>query len=373
MNSLNIPTKNQPLNPVIPWVIACALFMENLDATIITTAIPSMANSFHISPLSLKLAMTSYLISLSVFIPISGWIADKFGPKKVFLYAIFVFTLSSFFCGISRNLWELILFRVIQGFGGAIMMPVGRLILFKIFPKEDLIRVTNYVTIPALFGPMMGPVIGGLLTTYTSWHWVFLVNIPIGVLGVIFANKFIPFISPLAVENFDTKGFIFFGLGLSSFSFLFTTIHENSISDVLKIFIFTAGLLSFSLYILKYFTSGSKLLNFDVFKVRTFKITVIGSLFCRMGIGGIPFLLPLFFQLAFFMSPLASGLLIFPMAAAMCLMKFLVKRIIRIFGFKKCLIFNTLFLGLSISNLSRLLYISNPIVIGSFVFSFASI
>ena len=181
---------------IILLVVACALFMETLDTTIITTSIPTMALYFGINPISLKLAMTSYLLSLAIFIPISGWIAEKFGIKKIFVISFIIFTLSSALCGFSQNIWELVVFRILQGFGGALMMPVGRLVLLKLYPRSDLVKIINYVTIPALFGPMMGPLVGGVISTYFSWQWIFLINIPIGFIGVVLAIKNIPVIAP---------------------------------------------------------------------------------------------------------------------------------------------------------------------------------
>lgn len=335
---------------IVPPIIACALFMETLDTTILSTAIPTMSQYFQVSPISLKLALTSYLISLSLFIPISGWLADKFGAKNIFLGAMSLFILSSFFCGISNGLLELICFRILQGFGGALMMPVGRLIIFQLFPKEDMVKATNYVTIPSLFGPMLGPVIGGIIITFTTWHWIFLVNIPIGLLGIYFGLKYIPNIPLKKVNPFDWKGFVFFGTGLSSFAFLLSTFQEDVVSSKIHWILFSTSLLFFTVFFIysKYF--HSTFINFNLFRVRTFSITALGSFISRMGIGGIPFLLPLFFQLGFLFSPLVSGFLIFPLALGMWVMKFWNKRIVKKFGFRKCLIGNTILLSLTVAS-----------------------
>jgi EmrB/QacA subfamily drug resistance transporter len=335
-------------NNIIPWVVACALFMETLDTTIISTSIPQMAYFFGINPISLKLAMTSYLLSLAIFVPISGWVAEKYGVKKVFILSFIIFTISSALCGLSQNLWELILFRILQGFGGAIMMPVGRLILLKLYPRSDLIRVTNYATIPSLFGPMVGPLVGGLISTYSTWQWIFLVNVPIGIMGIILAVRYIPEILPKKVNKLDMQGFILFTIGIAGVSLILNTVHESVLSLETKLIISFISLSSLLLYSFSYKKTKSPVWNLTIFKIRTFRIMVLGSLFSRIGIGGIPFLLPLLFQMCFHYSPVLSGTLIFPMAIAMFIMKFYVKKILKLFGFKQVLVFNTIFLGLSI-------------------------
>lgn len=353
---------------IIPWVVACALFMETLDTTIISTSIPKMAYFFVINPISLKLAMTSYLLSLAVFVPISGWIAERYGVKNIFTISFIIFTISSALCGLSHNLWELVLFRVMQGFGGAIMMPIGRLILLKLYPRKDLVKVTNYATIPSLFGPMMGPLVGGAISTYSSWQWIFLVNVPIGVIGIILAVKFIPIMAPIKVNKFDVRGFIFFALGLSGISFVLSTVNESVLDLNTKLIILAVSGISGALYAFNYKTSKNPIWNLAIFKIRTFKITVLGSLFSRIGIGGIPFLLPLLFQIGLHHSPILSGELIFPMAIAMFITKFLVKRILKQFGFKRVLFVNTILLGLSICSFAMINVITSYTLIIILVF-----
>lgn len=352
----------------IPWIVACALFMETLDTTIISTAIPTMAASFMINPIALKFALTSYLISLAIFVPISGFIADRFGAKQIFIFALIIFTISSILCGISANLWELVIYRVMQGFGGAIMMPVGRLILLKIFTKQEMISVTNYVTVPALFGPMLGPLAGGILTTYISWHWIFLVNAPIGLIGIIIALKYIPNLEKNTEQKFDKFGFILFATGLAGLSFVLNTSYENLLSYQQILYITILSLVAIVLYFINHRLKTIPLFNFTIFKIRTFSVTVMGSFFSRVGMGGVPFLLPLLFQLGFKYSPLASGLLIAPMALGMITMKFMFKRILFRFGFKHALILNTALLGLSITSFAILRYNSNLLLIITLVF-----
>jgi EmrB/QacA subfamily drug resistance transporter len=332
----------------IPFVIAFALFMETLDATIISTAIPKIAINLHTNPISLKVALTSYLLSLAIFIPISGWFADQFGTNKVFITALMIFTMGSLLCGLAMNLQTLVLSRIIQGIGGALMMPVGRLIMLKSFPKSELIKVTNYVTIPSLIGPALGPVLGGVIVSYMSWRWIFMVNIPFGIAGVIFALKILDNHINTKSNSLDFIGFVLFGIGLAGFAFALESIGENTLSKEVIITIISSSLMILCIYFIRSNYITAPFLDLTVFKIRTFRITVLGSFLTRCGIGGMPFLLPLFFQLCLGKSPLYSGLLLLPYAIAMLMIKFFVKKGLKIFGFKNLLVANTFLLGLCI-------------------------
>ncbi len=351
------------LKKYIPLMIACGLFMENLDTTIISTAIPKMAISLGTNPINLKVALTSYLLSLAIFIPVSGWFADRFGSRKVFVIALTIFTFGSLCCAFSDDLILLIASRVIQGVGGALMMPVGRLILIKQFPKKELVRVLNYVALPALIGPALGPVLGGIIVSYFSWRYIFLVNIPVGLLGVYFSLKILPDDEGTQKFALDWLGFLLFGIGLASFSFAVQLISEP-IAQYWSIL-----LLIISAFLLMSYFWWSKnrlhpILNLAVFKVRTFKITVLGSTLSRIGISGIPFLLPLFFQLSLHKTPLDSGLLLLPYAIGMLLVKLIFSQILDKMGFKTLLIANTIVLGIALCALSCLEpHLSNPVII----------
>lgn len=336
----------------IPFIVAFALFMETLDSTIINTAIPKIALALMTDPISLKIALTSYLLSLAIFIPISGWLADRFGSKQIFLVGLSVFTIGSLCAGLAFNLQSLVLFRIIQGIGGALMLPVGRLILFKSFAKHELIKVTTYVTIPSLLGPALGPVLGGLIVTYISWRWIFFVNIPIGIIGIILAYKILPeeLNNRRALEKLDFIGFILFSFGLAGFIFAFQFIGENLLSNSVLITMIIASLGLISLYFLRAHKFPEPFIDLKLFKIRTFSITILGSFFSRCGIAGIPFILPLFFQLGFSKTPLESGLLVLSWAIAMVLMKFFVRDMLKKFGFKNLLLINTFLLGLSMMN-----------------------
>ena len=353
---------------IIPWVVAFALFMETLDATIINTAIPQIARSMGESAIELKAALICYLLSLAIFIPISGWAADRYGMRRVFSSAILVFTLGSICCGMAPTLYALAASRCLQGIGGAMMMPVGRLILLRSFPKSELVRATNYATIPALVGPAMGPVVGGAIVTYVSWRWVFLINVPIGLMGAYFVRKYIN--EQLGEKrDLDFVGFVLFGTGLAGLSYGVETLREVHLSSFIETFLIIASVACLIAYFVHARRSTHPLINIHLFQIRTFRIAVLGGLISRMGIGGIPFLLPLFFQLGLGLSPLHAGLLIFPISIAMLLMKFYVQRILQRIGFRRALVFNTLLLGLSILPFTLITQQSPAIAIIAIVFT----
>lgn len=326
-----------PLNKkIIMWILSSVLFMEMMDSTIINTAIPEIAKSFQTYPINLKLAVTSYLISLAIFIPISGWAADNYGTKTVFSAAIIIFTISSIFCGFSNSLIELSIFRAIQGFGGAMMTPVVRLIMVRVFPPSELVKATMYIFLPALLGPVLGPLIGGLITTYTSWRWIFFINIPIGILALLFTKKYIE--NEIAEQKIkaDVIGFILIGTSLSCFAVAIESFGESIISIFILKVIFSIGLITFVMFTYHAIQYKEKsILNLQLFKFRTFRIGVIRNIIAYISTGGVAFLLPLMFQLLFGMTPIQSGLLISPMAIGAMIMRGISSKFIKKYGFKK--------------------------------------
>lgn len=318
------------------WILSSVLFMEMMDSTIINTAIPEIAKSFQTYPINLKLAVTSYLISLAIFIPISGWAADNYGTKTVFSAAIIIFTISSIFCGFSNSLIELSIFRAIQGFGGAMMTPVVRLIMVRVFPPSELVKATMYIFLPALLGPVLGPLIGGLITTYTSWRWIFFINIPIGILALLFTKKYIE--NEIAEQKIkaDVIGFILIGTSLSCFAVAIESFGESIISIFILKVIFSIGLITFVMFTYHAIQYKEKsILNLQLFKFRTFRIGVIRNIIAYISTGGVAFLLPLMFQLLFGMTPIQSGLLISPMAIGAMIMRGISSKFIKKYGFKK--------------------------------------
>src|SRR5436305_3164103 len=228
---------------VVSLIVACAMFMQNLDSTIIATALPAIGNSLGESPLRLNVAITCYLLSLAVFIPISGWTADRFGARRVFTGAIIVFTLGSIGCGFANSLWMLVLFRIVQGMGGAMMVPVGRLVLLRTVPKSELVRAMSYVSVPALIGPVIGPPLGGFIVTYSSWRWIFFVNIPIGLIGVVLVNLFVANRREGTARPFDLRGFLLTGVGLASLAFGFESLVRGALPMIVNIGVLSGGAL----------------------------------------------------------------------------------------------------------------------------------
>ncbi|MDE3055384.1 MAG: MFS transporter [Verrucomicrobiota bacterium] len=338
----------------IPWIIAAALLMETLDITIVSTALPAMAASFSVDPLSLKIALTSYVLSLAIFIPISGWIADRIGTRTTFMSSIAIFILSSIGCGVAHSLGDIVIGRIIQGIGGALMMPTGRLILLHTFEKKEFIQATAFMTTPALLGPMLGPFFGGWITTYSSWQWIFYVNIPIGIIGLIVSLRYIKNIRNEKCPPFDAWGFTLFG---SSMIVLFTLIEAIDLSVVsLKaaiaaLFLSSCGFYSFYLH---YKKKAMPLINLDLFKIKTFRISTIGSLVSRLGTASISFLLPLFFQVGYDLTPLQSGLLICIWTLGMISIRVWQKKILHRFGFSKVLPTAAIFTGATIICFSKI-------------------
>ncbi len=331
-----------PARKLIPLIVACGLFMENLDSTVLSTSLPAIAASLHEDPISLKLALTSYLLSLAVFIPISGWVADKYGARTVFMAAIAVFTAGSILCGQSNSLAEFVLFRIVQGLGGAMMVPVGRLVILRTVPKHELISALAWLTIPALLGPVIGPPLGGFITTYFNWRWIFYVNVPIGALGLILTWKFITNVMEADTPPLDKTGFALSGLGLSSFVFGLAVLGENTGSLGFGFLLTAAGLAICALYVWHARRTENPVIDLALLRIPTFRAGVIGASFFRIGVGAVPFLLPLMLQLSFGLSPFQSGTITFAASAGAILMKATAAPIIRRFGFRNVLIVNAL-------------------------------
>jgi EmrB/QacA subfamily drug resistance transporter len=333
-------------NIVIPTIVGCALFMQTLDSTVIATALPVIARAMHEPPIRLNLAITSYLLSLAVFIPISGWVADRYGARSVFRAAIALFTLGSIFCGLSSTLAELVLARVLQGFGGAMMVPVGRLVVLRIVPKSGLVDAMSYLTIPAVLGPVLGPPVGGFIVTYSSWRWIFFINVPIAVLGMFLVTLYIPDIKEEETIPLDLRGFFLTGVGLAGLVFGFETIGRNMIPASFVMTAITIGGLCVGLYLLHARRIDYPIVDLTLMKIPTFAASVIGGGLARMGIGALPFLLAMLLQLVFGLNPFASGMITFTSAVGALTMKFTVGPIVRRFGFRTVLIGNGLLSGL---------------------------
>ncbi len=330
---------------MLPWLVAVAFFMQSLDTTILNTAIPAIAAALHVAPLSMKAVMASYTLSLAVFIPISGWVADRFGTRRVFAAAIGFFTLGSFLCGVSNNIHLLVACRIIQGFGGAMMVPVGRLTMVRTFAKSELVRAMSFVAIPSLIGPMLGPVAGGVLIHYFHWSVIFFLNVPIGLIGLYLVYRHLPDYRGETTHRLDVAGLVLFGSGVALLSYVLEVFGEHFLSTREIV-----ALLALSLALLVGYGINSvriryPLLRVKLFRLRTFFAAVVGSFVTRLGVGGIPFLMPLLYQIGLGWTPIQSGLMMVPQAiAAMSLKPFMSGLLTRL-GYRNVLIANTLLLG----------------------------
>lgn len=335
-------TPRLPRHVLVPLVVACALFMENMDSTVLATALPAIAESLGESPLRLNLAITSYLFSLAVFIPISGWVADRFGARGVFRGAIVVFTLGSVLCAFSSSLPEFVAARILQGAGGAMMVPVGRLVLLRTVPKSGLIRAMAYLTVPALVGPIIGPPLGGFITTYFSWRWIFWINVPIGILGFALVSVFIEDVRETGVPPLDLRGFALAALGLTGLIFGFETVGREVVPPALAVAMFGVGAACIALYVRHARRMAHPVIKLALLRYPTFRASIAGGFLFRIGVGAIPFLLPLMLQVGFGMNPFHSGLLTFAAAVGSMTMKMTAAPILKRFGFRNVLIGNAL-------------------------------
>jgi EmrB/QacA subfamily drug resistance transporter len=332
---------------LVPWLIAVAFFMESLDTTILNTAVPTMATALHVAPLSMKSVLASYTLSLAVFIPISGWMADRFGTRRVFGSAIGIFTLGSFMCGISSNLHVLVACRILQGCGGSMMVPVGRLTLVRTFAKSELVRAMSFVAIPALIGPMLGPIAGGLIVGYFHWRLIFFLNIPIGLAGLILVYLHLPDYRE-KTNPLDVAGLILFGSGIALLSYVLEVFGEHTLTTVEILGLLAISILLLSAYGFHASRTAHPMLDLVLFKIRTFRAAVGGSFITRLGIGGIPFLFPLLYQVGLGFTPIQSGLMMMPQAIAAISLKFTMPKILARFGYRGVLISNTLLIGMLI-------------------------
>ena len=327
---------------VVPLIIATALFMENMDSTVIATSLPAIARALVTSPLTLKLAVTSYLLSLAICIPASGWTADRFGARNVFRFAICVFVLGSIGCAASRSLDQFVLARVFQGMGGAMMTPVGRLIMVRAVDKGNLLNAMSLVTMPALIGPIAGPPLGGFITTYASWHWIFLINVPIGLVGIVLASRYIPNVRVEHRDPFDFVGFILSGLAIAGLAFGLSAMGLESLPVSVVAALICLGAVSAVAYVIHAKRTPAPILDLNLLRLTTFRASVVGGFLFRLGIGALPFLLPLLLQIGFNLTPFQSGLITFTTALGSFFMKAAVVSVLSRFGYRNVLIYNAL-------------------------------
>jgi EmrB/QacA subfamily drug resistance transporter len=342
-------TSLQSVKRYLPWLVATVLFMEQLDSTIVNTAVPSMANSLHVTPLSLKAVVTSYILSLAVGIPISGWLADRFGTRRVFGTAVAVFTVASVLCGLAINVPMLVAARILQGLGAAMMTPVGRLAIVRTFPKSELLAAMNFVIIPALIGPLLGPTVGGVIVHWLSWREIFFVNVPVGLVALWLIHQHMPDYQGEGHRPLDVIGLALFGSGAALLSWLLEVFGEHQLDTTSTCVLLLLSLGLLSAYVVHAGHTRYPLLQLALFKVRTFRVSVGGGFVTRLGIGGLPFLLPLLYQLSLGLPAWKSGLLMMPSAIAAMGMKLIAPRLLKRYGYRHILIVNTLMIGITIS------------------------
>jgi EmrB/QacA subfamily drug resistance transporter len=333
---------------IVPLIVAVALFMENMDSTVIATALPAIAADIGTNPLALKLAVTSYLLALAIFIPISGWMADRFGARTIFSTAIVVFVLGSVGCAFAGALWHFVLARFIQGMGGAMMTPVGRLVLVRTIDKSKLVDAMALVTMPALVGPLIGPPLGGFITTYASWPWIFIINVPIGFLGFFLVSRFVENVRAEAPDPFDFIGMALVGAAVAGLAFGSSVLGLGFLPHSLVVVLIVVGAAAAVAYVFYARRTPTAVIDLTLFRLPTFRAGVAGGFVFRIGAGALPFLLPLLLQIGLGMTPFQSGLITFATAIGAITMKAAAGRILRRFGFPRTLTVNALFAAASL-------------------------
>lgn len=344
---LETPT---PAQRILPFIVGCALLMQMLDSTVVTTALPAMARDLGSDPISMNITITSYLIAVAMFVPVSGWAADRYGARKVFIAAIVLFTLSSLTCALSNTLTQLVISRVVQGLGGAMMVPVGRIILLRTIPKHNLLKAMAFLSMPALIGPMAGPPLGGLLVTYASWHWIFLINIPIGMLGVWLILRYVKELPTEAqIPRLDIVGFLLSAVCMAALVSGFESLGHGGPAAWISIAIIGTGLLTGYLYVLHARRHPNPIIDLTLLRIPTFRAAVLAGNLCRFAVGATPYLLALLLQIGFGMSALSAGLITFVGAIGSLLMKMAAPRILNRWGYRNVLTFNALLTGASLA------------------------
>ena len=373
-DSAALPRDLDSTKRLLPWLVAIAFFMESLDTTILNTAVPAIAAALQVAPLSMKAVLSSYTLAVAMFIPISGWLADRYGTRRIFFTAIAVFTIGSLLCAFSNDIHTLVACRIVQGIGGAMMVPVGRLTMVRAFPRSELVRAMSFVAIPSLIGPMLGPVAGGVIVHYLHWRAIFLVNLPIGLIGMWLVHLRLPDYRGEVRTPVDFAGLVMFSCGVALLSYVLEVFGEHTLS-IREI----GGLLAISLLLLAGYgrhavTTTFPLLRLSLLRIRTFRVGVLGSFVTRLGAGGMPFLLPLLYQVGLGYTPVQSALLIVPQPIAAIGLKMLVPTILARIGFRRVLLWNTLSMGTLIVAFSHVGVGSSVWLIGvlGFLFGFCS-
>lgn len=347
---MNVIIDKEVTKKILPIILATSIFMQMLDSTILNTSITAIAKDLHESPLEMQNAIISYVLTLALFMPVSGFLSDKFGTRKIFIFSLILFSLGSLFCALSQNLMHLVFARVIQGIGGSLMTPVGKLALIRTFPKNELLQAMNFAIIPALIGPVLGPLIGGYMVDYLSWHWIFLINIPFGIIGIVLSLKYMPdYKSPII--DFDLKGFLIFAAASLLLS-ISLELFGNTVRLSPVLVVLMSGFLMLYWYYRHAAKDNNPIFPLNLFQVRTFRVGIVGNLATRLGFSSIPLLLPMMIQIAYGQSAVTSGWVVAPMALTAMFGKSAVIKILNTFGYRKTLMVNTFIIGILICALA---------------------
>jgi EmrB/QacA subfamily drug resistance transporter len=335
---------------ILLWLVAIGFFMQTLDATIVNTALPAMARSLGESPLQMQSVVISYALAMAMLIPASGWIADRFGTRRVYLTALTLFSIGSLLCAYSPELRYLVASRVIQGIGGAMLLPVGRLAVLRAFPREKFLQAISFVTIPGLIGPLVGPTLGGWLVQFASWHWIFLINIPVGIIGCIATIFYMPDSRTLITTRFDIVGYALLSFSMIALSLSLDGLSELGFAHATVLVLLIFGLVCVAAYWLRAARHPAPLFPLALFKVESFSVGVLGNLFARIGSGSMPFLIPLLLQITLGYTPFQAGMMMIPVAAAGMLAKRIGTPLIKRIGYRNILVANTALVGLTIAS-----------------------
>ena len=339
---------------VLPWLVAIAFFMQTLDGTILNTALPSMARDLAEDPLRMQGVVIAYMLTVALLIPASGWLADRFGTRRIFFCALMLFTLGSLLCAMSTSFNQLVVARVVQGVGGALMLPVGRLVVLRAYPRSEFVRVMTFIALPGMVGPLIGPTLGGWLVEYASWHWIFLINLPVGLIGCFAASRFMPDLKSPERIRFDSFGFLLFGGAMVLITIALEGLGEMQMPHARVLLLLVIGSACLTAYWLRAGHVDKPLFSPTLFHTRGFAVGIFGNLFARLGSGALPFLLPLLLQVALGYSPAQAGMTMIPLAVGAMLIKPLAKPLIDRFGYRRILIGNTLLLGSLIASLATI-------------------
>lgn len=349
MNSPDLPASR-----LILWLVAFGFFMQTLDATIVNTALPAMAESLGESPLRMQSVVIAYALTMAMAIPASGWLADRFGTRRVFTTALALFVAGSLACALSHNLGQLVASRVLQGVGGAMLLPVGRLAVLKSFPREHFLKAMSFVAVPGLIGPLIGPTLGGWLVEAASWHWIFLINVPVGLLGCALSLRYMADWRSAALPPFDFTGFGLLAFGMVTLSLALDGLAGIGLGRAPVLVLLVFGLANLAAYWIHATRHPRPLFPPQLFHTNSFSVGLLGNLFARIGSGAMPYLIPLLLQLAMGYSPARAGMMMLPVAASAILSKRLAPTLIQRFGYRRVLVGNTALLGMAMAAFSLL-------------------